>query len=197
MPQCCETGCMLGVECLWRVRGECLVCVILVFSICGVCMASVWCAWYWCVVFCGVCFVNAWGFTNTNERDTLPPGLRVLWFSSGGWEATIVLPAVIQHFTFFLLPYSKTHDGLIPYRNYTRTPSDNTHSFITRLSSDHLVHISEFRGFHLRDITYLHVGWETLKWKPCVSCDYHGVLVDNWVLQQWTPHRIYTDRLVP
>ena len=48
---------MLGAECLWRVRGECLVCVILVCSICG------------------VCFVNAWGFTNTNERDTLPPGL--------------------------------------------------------------------------------------------------------------------------
>ena len=203
MPQCCARGCMLGVECLWHVCGECLVCVILVFSICGVCLVSVWCVWYWCVVFCGVCFVNAWGFTNTNERDTLPPGLRVLWFSSGGCEATIVLPAVIQHFTIFFCCHTVkpmtgwSHVEIIHVHHRVTQWSDNTQSFITRLSSDNLVHISEFRGFHLRDITYLHVGWETLKWKPCVSCDYHGVLVDNWVLQQWTPHRIYTHRLVP
>ena len=160
---------VLGAEWLWRVRGECLVCVILVCSICG------------------VCFVNAWGFTNTNEREPCRQACRVLWLSSGGSAAIVFWPAVIQHFIFFcchtVIPMTGwSHVEIIHVHNRVIQWSDNTHSFITRLPSDNLVHISEFRGFHLTVNTYLHVGWETLKWKPCVSCDYHGVLLDNWVL---------------
>ena len=170
-------------ECLSVVQLD----VCLVPSVCGVCVVSVWCAWYWCAVFVACVLWMLGGLLTRTKGTPCRQACRVLWLSSGGSAAIVFWPAVLQHFIFFcchaVIPMTGwSHVEIIHVHNRVIQWSDNTHSFITRLPSDNLVHISDFRSFHLRVITYLHVGWETLKWKPCVSCDYHGVLLDNWVL---------------
>ena len=170
-------------ECLSVVQLD----VCLVPSVCGVCVVSVWCAWYWCAVFVACVLWMLGGLLTRTKGTPCRQACRVLWLSSGGSAAIVFWPAVLQHFIFFcchaVIPMTGwSHVENIHVHNRVIQWSDNTHSFITRLPSDNLVHISDFRSFHLRVITYLHVGWETLKWKPCVSCDYHGVLLDNWVL---------------